>query len=56
MSQTDNEIFKPRALKRISEIIGERYKGWQLGDFFRNGGFPGYEHDGRTKCVITNPI
>jgi len=43
------EPFSLSALEKIAKIIGERYKGSEIIEFFRKVGFPNIRHDGSTK-------
>jgi uncharacterized protein (TIGR02391 family) len=57
VSRIELDPFKPAALERIARIIGNRYTGVQLAEFFKKAGFPHYSHDGRsTKWVFVYGI
>jgi uncharacterized protein (TIGR02391 family) len=43
------EPFSLSALERIAIIIGSRYTGTEITEFFRKAGFPSIRHDGTTK-------
>jgi uncharacterized protein (TIGR02391 family) len=43
------EPFSLSALERIATIIGSRYTGSEITEFFRKAGFPSIRHDGTTK-------
>jgi uncharacterized protein (TIGR02391 family) len=49
MSQIQIKPFSLSALERIAEIIGDRYTGSGITEFFRKAGFPQIRHDGTTK-------
>lgn len=49
MSQIKIEPFSLSALERIAKIIGDRYTGSEVTEFFRKAGFPQIRHDGTTK-------
>ncbi|HLB28951.1 MAG TPA: hypothetical protein VJM69_02340, partial [Dehalococcoidia bacterium] len=49
MSQRNLEPFSLSALERIATIIGRRYTGSEISEFFRKAGFPHVRHDGSTK-------
>lgn len=49
MVQTKIEPFSLSALERIAKIIGDRYSGSEITNFFRKAGFPQICHDGTTK-------
>ena len=41
--------FKLSALETLAKIIGDRYTGTEITEFFRKAGFPEFIHDGGTK-------
>jgi uncharacterized protein (TIGR02391 family) len=43
------EPFKLSALETLAKIIGERYSGSEISEFFRKAGFQEISHDGGTK-------
>lgn len=43
------EPFSLSALEQLAKIIGDRYSGSQLTEFFRKAGYPDIRHDGSTK-------
>jgi uncharacterized protein (TIGR02391 family) len=43
------EPFKLSALETLAKIIGDRYTGTEITEFFRKAGFPEFVHDGGTK-------
>ncbi len=45
----DLELFKLSALEALAKIIGDRYTGTEISEFFRKVGFPNIVHDGGTK-------
>lgn len=45
----DLEPFKLSALESIAKIIGDRYTGTEITEFFRKAGFPEITHNGGTK-------
>lgn len=49
MGQAKIEPFSLSALERFAKIIGERYSGSEITQFFRKAGFPQICHDGSTK-------
>ena len=49
MSERKIEPFSLSALERIAKIIGDRYTGSEITEFFRKAGFPQIRHDGTTK-------
>lgn len=53
MTKMNNEItiepFSLSALEQFAKIIGDRYTGSEITEFFRKAGFPQFQHDGSTK-------
>jgi uncharacterized protein (TIGR02391 family) len=49
MNQPKIEPFSLSALEHIAKIIGDRYTGSEITEFFRKVGFPQVRHDGTTK-------
>ncbi len=49
MGRTKIEPFRLSALEQIAKIIGARYTGSEITEFFRKSGFPYIRHDGSTK-------
>jgi len=49
MSKITIEPFSLSALERIAKIIGDRYTGSEITEFFRKASFPKIRHDGTTK-------
>lgn len=49
MTQNRIEPFSLSALEQIAKIIGNRYTGSEITEFFRKSGFPNIHHDGTTK-------
>jgi uncharacterized protein (TIGR02391 family) len=49
MDQIKVDPFSLSALERIAKIIGDRYTGSEITEFFRKAGFPQIRHDGSTK-------
>ncbi|MFA5386062.1 MAG: TIGR02391 family protein [Candidatus Paceibacterota bacterium] len=43
------EPFKLPALESLAKIVGDRYSGTGISEFFRKAGFPDVVHDGGTK-------
>ena len=48
-SRSDIKLFSLAALEHIAKIIGDRYTGSQITEFFRKAGYPQIRHDGTTK-------
>jgi len=49
MSEIKMEPFSLSALERIAKIIGDRYTGSEITEYFRKAGFQQNRHDGTTK-------
>jgi len=49
MNRVKIETFSLSALERLAKIIGSRYTGSEITEFFRKTGFPQIRHDGTTK-------
>lgn len=49
MSEIKMESFSLSALERIAKIIGDRYTGSEITEYFRKAGFQQIRHDGTTK-------
>ncbi len=49
MSQSRIDPFSLSALEQIAKIMGDRYTGTEITEFFRKAGFPEIRHDGGTK-------
>ncbi len=49
MSEIKMEPFSLSALERIAKIIGDRYTGSEITEYFRKAGFQQIRHDGTTK-------
>ncbi len=45
----DIQPFSLSALEQIAKVIGDRYTGSEISEFFRKAGFPTIRHDGTTK-------